>query len=161
MAQISPNNAGGVNRVAFLDMLAHSEIGAALLEASDDGYNVMVGSTAGAPLLFSSYANHPNVYNRKFDSTAAGRYQLLYRWWPAYKRLLKLSDFNPISQDLVALQQIREQRALPLIDAGRIADAISACRNIWASLPGAGYNQHENNLADLLAAYQSYGGEIS
>jgi hypothetical protein len=29
------------NRTAFLDMIAHSEIGAALLAKSDNGYNVM------------------------------------------------------------------------------------------------------------------------
>lgn len=160
MARISAAAAGGTNRVAYLDMLGVSEIGAQLLAESDDGYNVLVGSTAGAPLLFHSYVDHPNVYNKALNSTAAGRYQLLHRWWPAYKTLLKLHDFSPVAQDMIALQQIRERRALPLIDAGRIEEAISACRNIWASLPGAGYNQHENNLADLVAAYQSFGGVI-
>lgn len=148
----------GSNRLAFLDMLAHSEIGAGLLAASDNGYNVLVGSTAGAPLLFHSYADHPNIYNKQFDSTAAGRYQLLHRWWAPYKSLLNLHDFSPISQDLIALQQIRERHAIPLIDAGYIQDAISACRNIWASLPGAGYNQHENNMSDLIDVYLLSGG---
>ncbi|TPQ32162.1 glycoside hydrolase, partial [Burkholderia ubonensis] len=46
MARISVAAAGGKNRVAFLDTVAVSEIGAALLAKSDDGYNVLVGSTA-------------------------------------------------------------------------------------------------------------------
>ena len=41
---------------AFLDMLASSEIGLGLLEHSDNGYDVLVGSTSRAPLLFTSCA---------------------------------------------------------------------------------------------------------
>ena len=65
------------NEKAFLDMIAFSEIGTALLVKSDNGYNVLVGSTAAKPLLFDSYADHPRIYNKQFNSTAAGRYQLL------------------------------------------------------------------------------------
>ena len=41
--------------------------------------------------------------------------------------------------DAVALQQIKERGALPMIDRGDIRQAIDRCSNIWASLPGAGY----------------------
>ena len=51
-----------------------------------------------------------------------------------------LKDF-PKSQDAVALQQIKERGALPMIDRGDIRQAIDCCSNIWASLPGAGYGQ--------------------
>ena len=55
---------------------------------------------------------------------------------------LGLKDFSPKSQDAVALQQIKERGALPMIDRGDIRQAIDRCgRNIWASLPGAGYGQ--------------------
>ena len=147
------------NRAAFLDMIAASEIGPALLAVSDDGYNVLVGSTAAHPLLFHSYADHPDVLNAALDSTAAGRYQLLYRWWVPYKRLLGLADFSPASQDAVALQQIKERGALPLIDAGNIGGAIAACSNIWASLPGNNYGQHVNSIDMLIGAYEAAGGE--
>ena len=147
------------NRAAFLDMIAASEIGPALLAVSDDGYNVLVGSTAAHPLLFRSYADHPDVLNAALDSTAAGRYQLLYRWWVPYKRLLGLADFSPASQDAVALQQIKERGALPLIDAGNIGGAIAACSNIWASLPGNNYGQHVNSIDMLIGAYEAAGGE--
>ena len=46
---------------------------------------------------------------------------------------------SPKSQDAVALQQIKERGALPMIDRGDIRQAIDRCSNIWASLPGAGY----------------------
>jgi len=81
--------------------------------------------------------------------------------WPHYKALLKLPDFSPISQDLLALQHIRECRALPDVLAGRIETAISKCRNIWASLPGAGYGQREHRLEGLLKQYRLAGGVMS
>ncbi|MDI9684322.1 glycoside hydrolase family 24 protein [Burkholderia cenocepacia] len=163
MARIDATSAGGQNRVAFLDMIAASEIGPALLARSDDGYNVLVGSTPARPLLFSSYVTHPNVLNRQIPvpSTAAGRYQILFRWWRIYKAQMKLPDFGPVSQDRYALQQLRERRALPLIDAGRFREAVAKVSNVWASLPGAGYGQHENDIERLLAAYQSAGGEVA
>ena len=63
------------------------------------------------------------------------------RWWDAYRKQLGLKDFSPKSQDAVALQQIKERGALPMIDRGDIRQAIDRCSNIWASLPGAGYGQ--------------------
>ena len=75
----------------------------------------------------------------KLKSTGAGRYQLLSRWRDAYRKKLGLKDFSPKSQDAVALQQIKERGALPMIDRGDIRQAIDRCSNIWASLPGAGY----------------------
>ena len=64
--------------------------------------------------------------------TGAGRYQLLSRWWDAYCKKLGLKDFSPKSQDAVALQQIKERGALPMIDRGDIRQAIDRCSNIWA-----------------------------
>lgn len=149
------------NEKAFLDMIAYSEIGPKLLAISDNGYNVLVGSTPSAPLLFSSYADHPNILNGKLNSSAAGRYQLLRRWWPSYKKQLSLTDFGHASQDAVALQQIRECRALDSINDGRFENAVSLCAHIWASLPGAGYGQHENDLAQLKNAYCAAGGTLA
>lgn len=160
MAAITPEKAGGRNVVAFLDMLAWSEgTDNARQPTNDHGYDVVVGGG-----LFHGYADHPRRLVRlsaKLSSTAAGRYQLLQRYWDAYRKTLKLADFSPLSQDLVALQQIRERRALPLIQAGKIEEAIKAVRNIWASLPGAGYGQHERDIDDLLAVYRQKGGQIA
>ncbi|PSM14120.1 glycoside hydrolase family 24 protein [Stenotrophomonas maltophilia] len=161
MAQIAPQQAGGVTAVAFLDMLAWSEgTDNGRQPTNDRGYDVLVGGG-----LFRGYADHPRVLvdlpKLKIQSTAAGRYQLLRRYYDAYKKTLGLKDFSPLSQDLIALQQIRERRALPLIQAGKIEDAIARVRNIWASLPGAGYGQHEHALADLLAVYRRGGGTVA
>ena len=49
------------------------------------------------------------------------------------------------SQDsTVALQQIKDGGALPMIDRGDIRQAIDRCSNIWASFCGRGYGQFEH-----------------
>jgi len=155
------------NLKAFLDMIAHSELGDALIAASDNGYNVIVGSTARNPRLFASYADHPRelvtmvIRGKILKSTAAGRYQILSRYFAAYKQRLGLKDFGPDAQDAIAIQMIRECKALPDIEAGRFAQAVEKCRSRWASLPGAGYDQHENKLNDLQAAFTKAGGKLA
>lgn len=157
------------NLKAFLAMLAISEIGPALLAASDDGYNVIVGSTAKNPDLFTSYADHPRkrvpfvgkVSRTVAVSTAAGRYQVLERIFDHYKAALRLPDFGPASQDAIAVRLIGECKALGLIEDGHIAEAIHACRSRWASLPGANYGQNEHKLGFLIDAYKSQGGKVA
>lgn len=152
------------NVAAALDMLAWSELGAALLKASDDGYNVIVGSTPAAPILFDDYSTHPNKLveiKPGLKSTAAGRYQLLNRWYAPYKELLHLPDFSPVSQDKIAIQQIKERGAYMPIIGGNIALAIGRCSNIWASLPGNDYGQHQQKIELLIAAYQRAGGTVA
>lgn len=149
------------NERAFLDMIAVSEIGPALLAKSDNGYNVLVGATPKKPLLFSGYSKHPGILNKALNSTAAGRYQLLFRYWKHYSKLLGRPDFTPETQDLIALQQIREFKALDMVKAGRFQEALEKVSKLWASLPGAGYGQHENSYDKLLAAYLKAGGELA
>ena len=62
--------------------------------------------------------------------------QLLSRWWDAYRKQLGLKDFSPKSQDAVALQQIKERGALPMIDRGDIRQAIDRCSNILGFTAG-------------------------
>ena len=166
MPRIDPAAAGGSNVCAFLDMLAWSE-GTTRIKGSDDGYNVIVGGALfddkGTPCaLMDDYNDHPrklvHIPQWKVKSTAAGRYQLLARYYDAYRRLLKLSDFSPLSQDLIAIQQIREQRALPALAAGDFDTAVRRCANIWASLPGAGYGQYEHTIDRLRLEFIKAGG---
>ena len=95
-------------RKAFLIMLAWSEgTDNGRQKTRNHGYDVIVGE------LFTDYSDHPRklvTLNPKLKSTGAGRYQLLSRWWDAYRKQLGLKDFSPKSQDAVALQQIKERR---------------------------------------------------
>lgn len=147
-------------RKAFLDMLAWSEgTDNGRQPTKNRGYDVIVGGS-----LFTDYSDHPRklvTLNPKLKSTAAGRYQLLARYWDAYRKQLGLKDFSPASQDAVALQQIKERRALDLIDAGDIRQAIDRCSNIWASLPGAGYGQFEHKADNLIAKFKEAGGTVN
>lgn len=164
MARISDSLAGSKNALAFLDMLAWSEGTSISKHSRDDGYDVVVGGI-NSPNTFKNYASHPGVLvtvnTKGLKSTAAGRYQQLQRYWPHYRDLLKLPDFGPVSQDKLALHLAKERGALPDVHAGRIQSAIEKCRNIWASLPGAGYGQHERKLDDLLARYIAAGGSLA
>ena len=145
------------NLNAMLDAIAWSE-GTVQIPDSDDGYKVMVGSTPSNPILFGSYDDHPRRYNPKFNSTAAGRYQIIKGMFDAYKHRLGLLDFSPISQDSIAIQMIRERGALPDIDAGNIFNATTLLCRIWASLPGNTAGQHQNSTASLQAAFIAAGG---
>lgn len=152
MAIITADKAGGINVTAFLDMLSWSE-GTSTIKASEDGYNVLVGGN-----LFTDYDQHPNkrIYlpHYKIYSTAAGRYQILYRTWQAIvKNYGFRGRFIPEAQDLAAIKLLTESGALPHIKSGRIAEAILKAAPIWASLPGAGYGQREHKLTQLLGIY--------
>lgn len=113
------------------------------------------GDVGGADVIFQT-ATADNRRGEK--STASGRYQQLYLFWPHYRKQLALPDFSPLSQDRLAIQLIRERGALDDIRAGRIERAISRCRNIWASLPGAGYGQREHSLEKLVTVWRTAGG---
>lgn len=169
MARLSTTQAGSRNALAFLDMLAWSEGTSTSPATAQDGYDVIVTGIDRKPEIFTDFSDHPfakgrrsKVINSKgLRSNASGRYQQMLKDWPYYRTQLALPDFSPISQDLLALQHIRECRALPDVHAGRIEPAIAKCRNIWASLPGAGYGQREHRLHDLLQEYRLVGGLLS
>jgi len=149
------------NLRAFLDMIAWSEgTDNGRQKTANKGYDVLVGGD-----IFCSYTDHPRkrVYlpALKIVSTAAGRYQILARYYDHYKKQLGLTDFSPASQDKIAIQLIRECKAIDDIEAGRIEAAIHKCASRWASLPGAGYGQHEHKLDKLVAAYKAAGGTVA
>lgn len=165
------------NRKAFLDMLAYSEGTSTSPATRCDGYDVIVTGRDRVPEIFKDFSAHPfapeypgnggqkrpsKVINSSgLTSNAAGRYQHMLVHWPHYRDQLALPDFGPNSQDLWALQLIRERGALPLIDIGNFQLAVQRCRNIWASLPGAGYGQPEHDIEKLQLAYLKAGGQLA
>lgn len=137
---------------AFLDMISYAE--GTDKFGNDKGYNVIVGGE-----LFTDYSDHPrkmvHLPRYKINSTAAGRYQILARFWDHYKAQLRLPDFGHDSQDRYAIQQLREQRALDPLLNGDVKTAIERTANIWASFPGAGYGQREVQMDKLVSFYWS------
>ena len=120
------------------------------------GYDVIVG---GELLLITPitsqtcHAKPKTQINRRPDATS---------FFPVggMPTASGLKDFSPKSQDAVALQQIKERGALPMIDRGDIRQAIDRCSNIWASLPGAGYGQFEHKADSLIAKFKEAGGTV-
>lgn len=145
---------------AFLDLLAWSEgTDNGRQPTNNHGYDVIVGGK-----LFYDYSKHPGVYvklNPRLTSSAAGRYQILEKFAKHYMKQLRLPDFGPDSQDKIAIQLIKECKALDDIYAGRIHSAVYKCRSRWASLPGAGYGQHEQKIEKLLAVFKEAGGVVT
>ena len=80
--------------------------------------------------LLRSPSQH--ALNPKLKSTGAGRCQLAF---PLVGCLPQATAWktSPEKWDAVALQQIKERGALPMIDRGDIRRAIDRCSNIWAS----------------------------
>lgn len=168
MARVSPlviaavldiSSKDTINFTSFLDMIGWSEGTADAKATRDCGYDILVGGKR-----FDSYLDHPNIVvqlpNLNIASTAAGRYQILYRYWKVYKQTLKLPDFGPVSQDIVALQLIKECKAVTPILNGHLANAVNLCSSRWASLPGNGYGQHVQSLEDLSAHFSAAGGRV-
>lgn len=165
------------NRKAFLDMLAVSEGTSTSPATINNGYDVIVTGANGKPEVFTDYSTHPFangrpskvINSRGLTSNASGRYQFMLRDWEHYRNQLNLTDrahypegaFGPTAQDDWALQLIRERSALSLIDSGNLDLAINRVKNLWASLPGAGYGQFEHSLSRLRVAYIQAGGTLS
>lgn len=142
-------------KAAFLSTIAFSEgTDKPGQPTRNKGYDVIVGGA-----LFTSYADHPRVLvplpKLGIKSTGAGRYQILERYYDHYKAQLKLKDFGPEAQDAIAWQLIGECKAQGDVLAGNFEVAVEKCRSRWASLPGAGYGQHEHKMSDLRRIYDS------
>ena len=133
-------------RKAFLDMLAWSEgTDNGRQKTRNHGYDVIVGGN------WYWLLDHPRklvTLNQNSNQQAP----VLPASFPlsGCLRSKRLKDFSPKSQDAVALQQIKERGALPMIDRGDIRQAIDRCSNIWASLPGAGYGQFKLKADSLM-----------
>lgn len=149
---------GEKNLRAFLDVIAFSEgTDNGKQTTKDRGYDVLVGGKN-----FESYKDHPRVVvplpKLGINSSAAGRYQILGWVFDHYKVQLKLPDFSPDSQDKIAIQLIRECKALDDVKKGGVETAITKCRSRWASFPGAGYGQHEQKMSTLISVFHRSGG---
>lgn len=157
------------NRKAFGDMLAFSEGTSTHPLTRMRGYDVIVtglGEMQGE--IFTDFGDHPfahrnakQINHNGLASTAAGRYQQLYRYWPAYKKQLGLPDFSPASQERLLDQLLKEQGAYADVLAGRIRTAIGKTNDIWASLTGSPYGQKTHKIEALLTAYVNAGGTVT
>ena len=102
---------------------------------------------------FTGYDKHPGILIKASNcsSTAAGRYQIL----KGTAKMLKMVDFTPESQDMAAIQLIRNAKAYDDVFAGNWEEAIKKTNKIWASLPGSPYGQPTHKMADAIKFLKS------
>jgi muramidase (phage lysozyme) len=164
------------NMIAYLAMLAHSEG----TDRANDPYRVCYGYPESWAHTIVDLTYHPaetrpdgtrEWHGEKLDrlgpayvgewSTAAGRYQMRLSTWLSCKRALNLTDFTAASQNEACVLLVKQCGAFGLVNTGRIREAIVACRNEWASLPGGDSGQPEHKLADLVDFYQDASGVLA
>jgi lysozyme len=129
------------------------------------GYKFTITDFSDHPALLGTWSGEPldflgPQYAGKV-STAAGAYQIIRPTWISLRDRLRLPDFRAPSQNAAATELIRQAGALDLVNTGQVADAISRCRGIWASLPGSVSGQPQAKMADLLDFYVTAGGAFA
>jgi RHS repeat-associated protein len=145
---------------AMLETLAYSE---GTSSDSDGGYGrVVKGKVLKSPndpslvgkvdVTVTDLSKHPNVLvkvNRKTSSTAAGRYQFLYRTWVG----LNLSDFGADNQDTGAVKLMKQRNMINPLLTGDVTQAMTNGNPEWASLPGSPYGQPTRSALSLQQVY--------
>lgn len=96
---------------------------------------------------------------KKNVSTATGAYQFLRGTWGGLQQRYGLRDFSPRSQDLAAIALLKESGAIPYILKGDYFGGLNKAKRIWASLPGAGYNQQERSVDFLRKSLEKHLGQ--
>jgi len=119
----------------------------------NDGYSITY-----AYKTFTSCTKHPNmkVTAGGYTSTAAGRYQYLYRTWVGVQRGANLSSFEPENQEKAVAYSIKHRGVtLPStqLTRGQFAVAMRKLSLEWASLPGSPYGQPRRSEATLWTQY--------
>lgn len=102
----------------------------------------------GIPITSGKYAG--------LMSTAAGAYQITKPTFLMLSAALHTHDFQPGTQDAMALELCRRAGALPAIDSGDLPTAFRLLAPTWASLPGSTAGQGGRSAEVLIAAYRSY-----
>ncbi|HEX8368795.1 MAG TPA: peptidoglycan-binding protein [Pyrinomonadaceae bacterium] len=89
-------------------------------------------------VVVDDFSRHPNLAvrwaNGQPPSSAAGRYQFLYRTWQG----LNMPDFSPRSQDLAAIKLMQRRGMIEPLLRGDFAEAIHRGAPEWASFPVEG-----------------------
>ncbi|MET0753001.1 MAG: peptidoglycan-binding protein [Pyrinomonadaceae bacterium] len=132
---------------AMLDVLGYAE-------GTGNNYGRVVNGTVLGPsnrnapydrsfvgrrnVVVTDFSHHPNLAvrwaNGQPPSSAAGRYQFLYRTWQG----LNQPDFSPHSQDIGAIMLMQRRGMIEPLLRGDFTEAIRRGAPEWASLPVEG-----------------------
>lgn len=140
----------------FLDTIAATE-------GTGNDYNQIVGEASGSGTI-TDFSAHPgvmrtlNIRGKKTNSSAAGRYQFIGSTYAGVGNRTGLTDFSPHSQDVNAVELLRESGALDKLLAGDVQGAVRAAGTQWASLPGTlgrKHNQRQVSMGTALGHYNA------
>lgn len=129
-------------------------------DGAKDGYNVMFTHRR-----FTSCGRHPNT--RICDgicSTAAGRYQFLYRTWSSISNTLGYATFEPENQERGAEYLIKTVRRANIptdrpLTVTEFSNVMSKISYEWASLPPSRYpGQGGKSVNELRSLYCDLAG---
>jgi lysozyme len=149
---------------AALEMISKSE-------GTNGDYSKMVYGTVVSSALFPQLVGKRNVsipnlnqfpqilvkVNSNLSSSAAGKYQIIRKTYAGAAAAMGLTDFSENTQDLLAIELIRQRGAMNYILAGDIEGALknSNLKFEWASIPGNSYGQGTHSIAALAGWYRS------
>ena len=129
---------------AFLAMIRELE--------SNNDYAVIVGGAH-----FADFSDHPRIYVKKYNSTAAGAYQIIRSTWDSViQPALNLPDFSPASQDRAALYLLQYRGAYAALVANDLDRALRLASLEWAALPYSSAGQNPKSLAQATSVYESF-----
>jgi muramidase (phage lysozyme) len=117
----------------------------------------LVGKTN---VVISDFSRYPQMLVRVragLNSSAAGGFQVIKNTWNGAAAAMGITDFSPLSQQLVAVELLRQRGAIPYILKNDLPGAFAntTLAKEWASFAGAGYGQGEHSIAKLNGWFQS------
>jgi muramidase (phage lysozyme) len=155
----APDGSASAQVMAMLDAIARTEgTDRSTGDGQRTGYDIIFTFDR-----FTDFADHPRRIrcSGSLCSDAAGRYQFLSTTWDG----LGLPNFQPSQQDLGAIELIRRRRALNLVEAGRITEALQSLSFEWASLPFRGcegrYGQPAFCIDEVRRFFTQAGGVLA
>lgn len=149
------------NVKAFLDTISETEGG---------DYDLMYGGVKGKKndkWRIKDYSTHPGP-GIDGKTSASGRYQInRANWLENGIKKMGLTDFSPHTQDLIAVEGLRQSKAIEAVVAGDMSVAIGNAARTWNSLPlgkgmknrvqGQPYKSYEH----VINMYRKNGGAIT
>lgn len=142
---------------AWLNTIAYAE-------GTGDNYNMIVGERQGKGSI-TDFSRHPDVMRRlnirgkATPTSAAGRYQFIGTTYTGMGNATGLTDFSPHSQDVNAVEALRQNGALNALLSGNMQDLVARSGRTWAGIPGElsrKHNQPSRSEGDVLAAYGNF-----
>ncbi|RSZ55558.1 glycoside hydrolase family 104 protein [Massilia atriviolacea] len=105
------------------------------------------------PWRFTDFSTHPGA-GHNGRCTAAGLYRITREVWQEVGARMDLSDFGAETQELIAVEVLRQLGVLGNIQAGDIDATLQAAAASWPGLPKTPASQGRFAAPD--AAYQSF-----